>query len=1170
MNYKKKTVFLKKFNTIKHLVLLAIFLIPLLSISQIKPYGEFEPSIGDPARPELPALCSSVNGVNVTTTGTTPTEYFAPTLPNPCLPSAAYDGFGKWTDAIPNGFITYTFSQPLTSAVISYSVVNGDAFGHGQDVGAITTNSSGTTTLSNPCGLNISGNVISPNYLLDYSDVRIQVSSNCPFTTITLVNVGGESGWVQGNPCNFVLTRALNCLTYSPILSQTSLSNVCPNTTASLSSITANNNPNNCNSNFSLTWHTSATATATNILSSINNVVAGTYYASFYNSIANCYSPTKPVVVTINSCTTDIKIIKTINNPRPTVGSNVTFTITVTNIGPGSATNVVVNDVLPSGYTFVSATPSVGTWSAPNWTISNFANGANATLNIVATVKPAGNYKNTATVTANQADPVLSNNTSSVTPNIIYAAADNFTSTTIISCSGGMTASVLSNDMINGVLVTSSQVTTSIVNSGGLTGLTINNQGIINVPQGNAIGTYTVTYRICQTAVGFTTNCSQAIVTIKIGNAPIIAVNNNFSSTPINTLSGGQTPSVLTNDTVNGAVATSTNVVTSFVSVTPSITPTPTINLAGIITIPAGTTIGTYTLVYQIAQVGCLNNFTTASVTIVVNEQTIITPTIVAGIRANSIVSLSDTQADGKIIIAGYFTTYNNVPCYGIARLMTDLTLDPTFNIIGPLPLNQLALDLKVVKNAGPNFDKILVVGNFDGFNGGTNGRRIIRLTKDGNVDTTFNTGALAPGTTLRGVSGSNSQIRTCYIYPDTNPNGTTNINAGKILLGGMFNYYNGYNAIKLVRLSANGDYEFGSFNTNINTVITTAYDPLALPGLGSTPDAIVTLSDGSVVLGGYFNWYSGYPNIGRLMKLSNTGVIDLTFKNNIGTGLTFVDVNPPSPTGSRGPGPHATKMFVQPDGKIIIGGEFTHFNNVSRNNIVRIMPTGAIDATFVVGTGFKNDVPHPQTGTYGMVRDFAYEPYNPLTPAFTQGRLYVGGDFDTYKGTAVKTIMRINLLDGNNNALNVGTGPNGTVWTVKRQGDQANKIIIGGQFTDFAGTPALNVTRILPSGFQAKGGTIVETYISEPEIDLFADNETTDVLIYPNPSSGVFNIILNNFVEDKIDVKVYSSIGQVVYQKNTSANELKSLDLSDLPKGNYFISFSDGVKSTRKIIAIK
>jgi hypothetical protein len=41
-----------------------------------------------------------------------------------------------------------------------------------------------------------------------------------------------------------------------------------------------------------------------------------------------------------------------------------------------------------------------------------------------------------------------------------------------------------------------------------------------------------------------------------------------------------------------------------------------------------------------------------------------------------------------------------------------------------------------------------------------------------------------------------------------------------------------------------------------------------------------------------------------------------------------------------------------------------------------------------------------------------------------------------------------------------------------------------------------------------------------------------------------VFNVILSNFVEDKIDVKVYSSIGQVVYQKNTTAKRTKIVRL--------------------------
>lgn len=115
----------------------------------------------------------------------------------------------------------------------------------------------------------------------------------------------------------------------------------------------------------------------------------------------------------------DLAVTKTVNSPTAGVGSNVIFTITASNVGPDSASNVVVNDILPSGYTFVNATTSTGTWTAPNWTIGNLTNGANATLTITATVKAGGNYSNTATIsgTSTQADPVSANNSSTATVN---------------------------------------------------------------------------------------------------------------------------------------------------------------------------------------------------------------------------------------------------------------------------------------------------------------------------------------------------------------------------------------------------------------------------------------------------------------------------------------------------------------------------------------------------------------------------------------------------------------------------------------------------------------------------------------------------------------------------------------------------------------------------------
>jgi len=113
---------------------------------------------------------------------------------------------------------------------------------------------------------------------------------------------------------------------------------------------------------------------------------------------------------------TDLSVVKTISNSTPTVGSNVTFTLTATNNGPDNATLVVINDVLPSGYTLVSTTPSAGTWSTPNWAIGSLSNGASKTLTIVARVNPTGLYTNTATISGAEIDPVSSNNTSTITP----------------------------------------------------------------------------------------------------------------------------------------------------------------------------------------------------------------------------------------------------------------------------------------------------------------------------------------------------------------------------------------------------------------------------------------------------------------------------------------------------------------------------------------------------------------------------------------------------------------------------------------------------------------------------------------------------------------------------------------------------------------------------------
>ena len=109
---------------------------------------------------------------------------------------------------------------------------------------------------------------------------------------------------------------------------------------------------------------------------------------------------------------------RSINNPTPNVGDSVSYTVNLANNGPSPATNVQVTDLLPSGLSFVSATPSQGTYSSSTglWTVGTVTTTASPTLVIQATVASASPLTNVASVThSDQADPNTGNNSASAT-----------------------------------------------------------------------------------------------------------------------------------------------------------------------------------------------------------------------------------------------------------------------------------------------------------------------------------------------------------------------------------------------------------------------------------------------------------------------------------------------------------------------------------------------------------------------------------------------------------------------------------------------------------------------------------------------------------------------------------------------------------------------------------
>jgi uncharacterized delta-60 repeat protein len=336
-------------------------------------------------------------------------------------------------------------------------------------------------------------------------------------------------------------------------------------------------------------------------------------------------------------------------------------------------------------------------------------------------------------------------------------------------------------------------------------------------------------------------------------------------------------------------------------------------------------------------------------------------------------------QADGKLLIGGDFTTSNEATENRIIRLNTDGSKDATFNT-GTGFNNEVWTILLQADG------KILVGGNFTIYNGVTE-NRIIRLNTDGSKDNTFNTG-----------TGFNSYVNTLAQQAD-----------GKILVGGLFTAYNGVAENGIVRLNIDGSKD--------TTFITGT-------GINSAVWTMTPQTDGKILVGGNFTIYNGITE-NRIIRLNSDGTKDATF--NTGTGFNN----------------EVWAIAQQADGKILIGGDFTTYNGITENRIIRLNSDGTKDATFNIGTGFNI-----------IIKTIAQQ---------ADGKILIGGNFTIYNGVTENRIIRLNADGSKDNSFNTGTGFNNYVLTLAQQAD--GKILVGGSFSTYKGVTEIKITRLNSDG---------------------------------------------------------------------------------------------------------
>ena len=347
-------------------------------------------------------------------------------------------------------------------------------------------------------------------------------------------------------------------------------------------------------------------------------------------------------------------------------------------------------------------------------------------------------------------------------------------------------------------------------------------------------------------------------------------------------------------------------------------------------------------------------------------------PTFNANLLTTAVRAMA-VQADGKILIAGDFTSVAGTPRNYLARLHPDGALDPGFN-----PVISGFSSSGVYTVAVQADQKIVIGGSFTTVSG-TARAQLARLDANGALDTGFAPSLSDDVSCLAVQSDGRILIGGTYHLKRLNTNGTLDGTFNNAIHGTGFYYINAIAAQPDGKIVV-GSFADGIIRLNANGSTDAAFNPNA----NSSAYKIVVQPDGKILAAGYFSTIGGTARNG-FARLNANGTLDTAFN--------------PAPDSS------VFDVALQADGKMLVGGSFTSIGGAPRSNAARLSANGTLDATFLANL-------NGAVGSLAMQAD---------------GKVFINGSFGSVGGLTRNQLARL----GNDAATQSLTvpGPTRVEW---------------------------------------------------------------------------------------------------------------------------------------------